>query len=307
MKPNVPRVYKSYRKPEKQADHAVRQLRAHGTPRHGNEDDGRIHGIGTERTYRQALTGVARYIKSRDGKQGDLRNLDRDTAIAYLEERAETVSQKTLDTDRAAMQIVLGEKLPTIKSEHKTENIRRTVAYTIEQIEMVALAQRGKNALATRVASDAGLRAHELLTLLPIQDRASWRRPWRTDRFSGRLDVVRYTVIGTCGLVREVALARGLADCLEAIRLEAPRVVYDREVRYEQHYDLAGGRQWSNSFTKAAERALGWTEGAHGVRHTHAQTRMNTLQAMGYSYRDALDVVGQEMGVSSEGAERYLV
>ncbi|WP_334033703.1 hypothetical protein [Burkholderia gladioli] len=288
-------MYKSFRSADKQADHAVRQLREHGTPRHGNAGDGRVHSIGTERSYREALTGVAQYIKNRDGKQGDLRNLDRDTAIAYLETRAEAVGQKTLDLDRQAMQAVLGVPLPVVKSEQAAVQASR--AYTTEQVAMVADAQRDRNALATAIAADAGLRAHELLTLRPADERqASAHRDWRPERFDGRGDVARYTVVGKGGLVREVALVTALADRLEAVRLEAPRAVYDREVRYEQHYDLAGGRQWADSFTKAAERALGWTEGAHGVRHTYAQLRMNTLQSKGYDYRDALGIVSQEMG-----------
>ena len=69
-----------------------------------------------------------------------------------------------------------------------------------------------------------------------------------------------YTVEGKGGLCREVAIDRNLAEKLEERRLDEPRTVYDREVRYEQHYDLGGGKQWSDSFSKAAERELGFGE-----------------------------------------------
>ena len=105
-----------------------------------------------------------------------------------------------------------------------------------------------------------------------------------------------YTVEGKGGLCREVAIDRNLAEKLEERRLDAPRTVYDREIRYQQHYDLGAGKQWSDSFSKAAERELGWTQGAHGLRHEYAQERMSTLQGMGYEYRDAMEVVSQEMG-----------
>ena len=32
------------------------------------------------------------------------------------------------------------------------------------------------------------------------------------------------------------------------------------------------------------------------MRHEYAQERMETLQSMGYEYREALEVVSQEMG-----------
>jgi len=51
-----------------------------------------------------------------------------------------------------------------------------------------------------------------------------------------------------------------------------------------------------NSTTKASTRALGWTFGAHGIRHTYAQKRMIELQNLGWKYDSALAVVSQEMG-----------
>jgi len=74
------------------------------------------------------------------------------------------------------------------------------------------------------------------------------------------------------------------------------QIVMDRKILYEQHYDIGGGKKWADSFTKAAKRVLGWTEGAHGVRHSYAQGRMFTLQNMGLIYENALEIVSQEMG-----------
>ena len=215
--------------------------------------------------------------------------------MAYLEARSQEVSQKTLDMDRQAMQAVLGEKLDVVKSE--IESAQTSRAYTPEQAALVAGAQSDKHSLATQIAENAGLRAHELLTLRPAEERpADTHREYRDDRFAGRENVAIYTVEGKGGLCREVAIDRDLAAKLEERRLDEPRTVYDREVRYEQHYDLGGGKQWSDSFSKAAERELGWSEGAHGLRHEYAQERMNTLQENGYNYQEALEVVSQEMG-----------
>lgn len=288
----------SFRKPAAQAAHAVRALVAHGQPRHGHRDDGKIHSKGTERNYTQALKGVAEYIQAH--KLGDLRGLTQETALAYLEARAQQVGQKALDLDRQAMQAILGQKLPVIKSE--LDQALTSRAYTAVQVRLVAEAQTQRHRLATEIAANAGLRAHELLTLRPAAERPPTHRTndnprhFRADRFAGRTGVVIYTVIGKGGLCREVALDRALAERLEATRLPEPIAIYDRDIRYEQHYDIGGGKAWSDSFSRASQRALGWSEGAHGLRHGYAQARMDALQGGGRAYEDALAVVSQEMG-----------
>lgn len=269
----------SFRSASSQAQHAVRELD--------------LQSQGTERNYEQALKGCAEFLK--ENRMDTLRELTADKAMAYLEARSQEVSQKTLDMDRQAMQAVLGEKLEVVKSELETAVSSR--AYTPEQAALVAEAQSDKHSLATQIAENAGLRAHELLTLRPAEERpADTHRDYRDDRFAGRDNVTIYTVEGKGGLCREVAIDRDLANRLEERRLDEPKTTYDRGIGYEQHYDLGGGKQWSDSFSKAAERELGWSEGAHGLRHEYAQERMNTLQSIGYEYREALEVVSQEMG-----------
>ena len=280
----------SYRSAEKQAEFSARGLD--------------LQSQGTERAYQQALVGVAEFLK--ENALGNLRGLDSKNAISYLEMRSETVSQKTLDLDRQAMQAVLSEKLPVVKSELKTFLASR--AYTPAQAQIVASAQNQKNALATQIAASGGLRAHELLTLLPVAERPSdSHREYRDDRFSGRADVKIYTVQGKGGLVREVAISAALAERLEATRLAAPETVYDRGIGYRAHYDLAGGQRWSNSFGAASNRELGWSNGGHGLRHAFAQDRMNALQSGGFAYAEALQIVSQEMGhFRGEITEVYL-
>jgi integrase len=134
----------------------------------------------------------------------------------------------------------------------------------------------------------AGLRAHELYNLRPADERPpSAHRDWSAARFSGREGIL-YTVEGKGGLVREVLIPRELAERLEARRLETPQRITDRDIHYTPHYDLGAGKAWSQSFTAASERALGWSTGAHGLRHSYAQERMNELQGRGMPYREAL-------------------
>lgn len=269
----------SFRSAGKQAEHAVRGLA--------------LESQGTERNYAQALKGCAEFL--RENRMGTLRSLDAEKALAYLEARSQEVGQKTLDLDRQAMQSVLGEKLAVVKSELATALTSR--AYTTAQAQLVAGAQNDRNSLSTQIAENAGLRAHELLTIRPVEERAAdTHREYRDDRFSGRGEVRIYTVEGKGGLCREVAIDKALADLLEERRLATPLSVYDRGIGYSQAYGISGGQNWSNSFSAASNRELGWSEGAHGLRHAFAQERMNALQGMGYTYGEALEVVSQEMG-----------
>ena len=253
----------------------------------------RLESQGTERNYEQALKGVAEYLKEQ--RLGDLRHLDKEKAELYLEMRSQEIGQKALDLDRQAIQALIGQKLDVVKSEK--EQILKSRAYTTTQTQIVASAQTERNALATLIAENAGLRAHELFTLLPAHQRpADTHRTYRADRFTSRENITLYTVEGKGGLCREVAIDNALAAKLEARRLDQAQQVYDRGIGYQQHYDLGGGQAWSSSFSKASNRELCWSNGAHGLRHQYAQQRMNSLQGAGYEYRQALTVVSEEMG-----------
>jgi integrase len=116
-----------------------------------------------------------------------------------------------------------------------------------------------------------------------------------TQRFAGRAGEI-YTVKGKGGLIREVLIPTDLAEKLEQHCLTEPRLIADREVKYRQYYGIGGGHYWSNSFSAASKRELGWSHGAHGLRHSYAQTRMDELQQQGLLYQTALEIVSQEMG-----------
>jgi integrase len=282
----------SFRKPKAQAERAVRFLSGIGSARHTNRDDQKIHSLGTQRNYIQALTNITAWLQK--NRLGDLKSLSREQAIQYLEERSEMVGQKMLDQERQAMQKVLQSKLPVIKSE--LVQIQKSRSYTPAQVELIASVQTPKNQLATQIAYAAGLRAHELLTLQRKEERgASTHRVWAKNRFLGR-DGKIYTVIGKGGLIREVLIPNELAKELEKTRLESPVKVKDRNIDYLKHYDINGGKNWSNSFTTTSLRMLERSNGAHGLRHTYAQDRMEELQQKGIFYQEALGIVSNEMG-----------
>ena len=292
-----------FRAPKAQAEHAVARKLALGTGRHDHRNDGRIHSLGTARGYGQALKGFADYL--REHRLGDLPGATDQEARQYLAERSHQVGQKTLDLDRQAIQMHLGLRLEVVRSDR--ESALSTRSYTPAQVARIASAQSEANGLATRLAYHAGLRAHELFTLRPAGERsASGHRQWSADRFAGR-EGVRYTVVGKGGLVREVLLTRELAAAVEARRLEEPRLVVDRGVQYVQCYTIGGGRSWSQSFSSASRRELGFSNGGHGLRHSYVQERMDELQRRGMAYEQARATVAQEVGhFAGETTEAYL-
>ena len=292
-----------FRAPKAQAEHAVARKLALGTGRHDHRNDGRIHSLGTARGYGQALKGFADYL--REHRLGDLPGATDQEARQYLAERSHRVGQKTLDLDRQAIQMHLGLRLEVVRSDR--ESALSTRSYTPAQVARIASAQSEANGLATRLAYHAGLRAHELLTLRPAGERsASGHRQWSADRFAGR-EGVRYTVVGKGGLVREVLLTRELAEAVEARRLEEPRLVVDRGVQYVQCYTIGGGRSWSQSFSSASRRELGFSNGGHGLRHSYVQERMDELQRRGMAYEQARATVAQEVGhFAGETTEAYM-
>lgn len=259
-----------------------------------------LRSVGTVRNYEQALAKVARYANAEHNCS--LKQLTPEQVYQYLEYRGQEVGQKTLDMERQAVQAMMhhvtkslpeGERLNVIKSEQDAALSSR--AYTAEQVSLIANSQTERNALATEIAHAAGLRAHELLTLQRIDDRTPDERPALESKWQGRQGE-SYTVQGKGGLVREVRIPSELAVRLESLRLDEPQRVTDRGVHYTQSYALNGGEKWSKSFSAASARALNWSAGAHGVRHSYAQERMHELQHQGLTRDKALETVSQEMG-----------
>jgi len=259
-----------------------------------------VKSIGTVRNYEQALTSVASNLQRETGEA--LRDLSPERATQYLEQRGLDAGQKTLDMERQAIQKMMqlvthrlgrNQALPVIKSEHR--QVLKSRAYTAAQVQVVGDHQTARNALATEVAHAAGLRAHELITLQPIAERQPSPREAHHGKFQGR-EGVSYTVAGKGGLIREIRVPDSLSSRLEAHRLVEPHRVTDRGVHYIQHYDIGGGKAWSQSFSAASKRALGRSSGAHGVRHSFAQERMKELGQAGYDRQSSLEITSQEMG-----------
>ena len=260
-----------------------------------------LESVGTVRNYEQALKQVCTWTKE-EKISGGLRAMTPELAERYLEIRGQSVSQSTLNMERQAMQSMMqhvthrlepGKTLLVVKSELTQALAGR--AYTQEQISLLADRQTDRNALSTQIAHATGLRAHELFTLQRGHERTADQRPALDTKFHGRTGIT-YTVVGKGGLCREISIPAALAERLEAVRLVAPERITDRGVHYQTHYGINAGQRWSSSFSAASDRALGWSSGAHGLRHSYAQERMAELQKSGLSRDLALETVSQEMG-----------
>ena len=295
--------FRKIRSPEEQARAVVGRLVNLGVLRRNLRAPA---SVGTVRNVRQCLTQIARHIA---GHRLELLDLDPAKANAYLYSRAADLGQKALDGHRLALQkhlthvrglLPIGGRLDIVRSLKPTRREGR--AYARHQVPMVAARQTPRNALATLIAYAAGLRAHELLTLARPDERPPDVRPARPEKFDGRPGT-DYTVVGKGGLVRVVRVPDDLAARLEERRLDEAVRVSDREIRYLSLYDIGGGEAWSRSFSRASTSALGWSRGAHGLRHSYAQERMAELQR-GLRYDDALEVVSQELGHFRPGITR---
>ncbi len=287
----------SFAKASTQANRAIRRSLALGKASHNAKDSGKIHSVVTAKTYQASLKLLAEWDKVNGGK--GLNSISTDRAEAYLLERAEYVTQKTLDKDRQALQVLPNvDKPERIKSLVITTGLStQSRAYEKTQVEHLVKHQQEHNSLATEISYEAGLRAHELFTIRPIAEQAiSTHRKFSEERFEGRSSFVPYSVVGKGGLIREVRLSEDLSKRLESTRLGKPKTAVDRGIHYQQHYDIGAGKAWSQSFSSASSREFGWSNGAHGLRHNYAQDRMRDIQGLGHTYHSALEIVSQEMG-----------
>jgi integrase len=159
--------------------------------------------------------------------------------------------------------------------------------------------QSPRHAFSTELSHKVNLRAHELLTLRRAEElQPSAHRPWRTDLFSFVGEHVLYSCTGKGGLDRHVAIPKELAEKLEKFRLpKGTELLYiDRKVKYKCFYDVSGGQAFSQAFTTSAQKALGFSNGAHGLRHSYAQKRLATLKMNGFDTQTSLLILSQELG-----------
>lgn len=252
-----------------------------------------IRSVGTERNYKASTLKFLRWRRSLG--LSVLGPYAQAEASEFLQEQADYLQQKQLDCCRQALQVVFQLALPHVESTRITS--LHTRAYDPVDLPQIVKHQSDSNALATAICARAGLRGHELLTLRRSDElQRSPHRPWRDDLFAGSAPHQLYSVDGKGGLIRHVALPLELAEILESRRLITPRTVRDRDINILQYYDIGGGQAFCQSFGSASKKVLGYSHGAHGLRHTYAQTRFLRMQQQKIPLQDILVILSQELG-----------
>jgi integrase len=204
--------------------------------------------------------------------------------------------QKTLDQHRHALNKVFCVELPRYSAGVATEMSGK--AYSDDEVELILPMLSERHALSVQLLHRTGMRVSEPLrlnddlTCLP----PSPERPWRADLFTGLTDFVTCSCTGKGGLTRLVAIPAPLYVEIRKRRFIHRTTVWDRKKPFTPIFDLAAGQALSTAFTRASIKALGWSFGIHGLRHRYVQYRRAQLEALGFCFRDALEICSQEVG-----------
>jgi hypothetical protein len=212
-----------------------------------------ITSVGTARNFEQCLRDFLRWRTAQ--------NVSIDWPVtraemeAYLLHESSRWRQKTLDQHRQALRLVFSVALTHFDAEVPTVTEGR--AYTFDEMERIAGRQAPHNALATRIAFHAGVRAAELYELREARELAPEPdRPWRNDLFIGMPDGIIYRVVGKGGLARSVLIPLELHVQLQFLRLDTPTLVIDRLVHRKVRFLVGGGQAISESFSSTSNRVL---------------------------------------------------
>ncbi len=227
-----------------------------------------------------------------------IKQITADVANKYIESQRGIIASRSLENHRTLLQRIVdiydpGNKVIIQGDLKPREWVNR--AYTYEQVTTLIKHQNDRMRLATALAYSGGLRAQELLTLRRADEASpSKARAWRDDRFQG-IDGVRYIVKGKGGLYREVCIPKKLSELLESKRLSEPKIVFDRRCPITTYYDITGGKKFSDAFSQLSKSVFGWSHGAHGLRYSYAQERMN-YTVTNEPYSEKKEIVSQELG-----------
>lgn len=260
-----------------------------------------IVSLGTARTFCQTYVN---FLKWCDGQEIAPRSATHQDGKNYLITRTLDLCQATLNRERIALQHHFKKRFKCYVSlVPLKKKMPRRYAYG-EAIQI--LMRAGKSlGISILISLMAGVRACELLTIAPVEDQPESVRPWLAERFLYLQGCRAYTVKGKGGLVRTVMLPLWLSVALETCRLPTCVRKTDRGIYRESRYDIPGGKNFSNQFSKIAKKVLGFSRGAHGLRGTYAQIRLTTLVKLSVPFEKARLIVAQELGHFSPANLRY--
>ena len=261
-------------------------------PRAEAREDRPIHSIGSQRNFVACLNCFARFLEVNHA--GNLRCFAPDAPEAYLFARSRRVGESQLRLDRWALQFLTGRRLPLFEPARPQKLKPR--AYTAEQIAAVAAHQKPWYAFSTWLAAAIGLRSMELITIGPLDQQPRDPRPIPRYLQAYMAPGVLYSVKGKGGLVRTVVVPRPFVAPLDARRRPLPVIVQHQGRVLTSYYDIPGGRPWATSFAQACRRTFNTSAGAHGLRHTYTQSRIDVLLGHDIPEQDAKKAVSVEIG-----------
>lgn len=251
-------------------------------------------------TYRSTLEVVESFL--RENNLGTLMFLTINIAEYYLLTKSVEYAPPTLKKHRQALQFVLraygrldlDRTLTTYPTKYLSDDAPR--AYSYHEVCAICEHMSERNVISVWIAYYAGLRAHEFLDIQRGDERKSDDRVANDQKFWGMEPGEPYTVKGKGGLVRDVMLPLWLVEKIEGRRKTSFKRKMDRKIPYNPRYDVGGGASLSSAFSRASKKALGFSRGFHGLRHSYAQRRFMTLLEMTSDVNLTLETVAQEIG-----------
>lgn len=279
------------------AQRLVQANTIHGLSRHAHPDLARtsVTSVLTEKSHIQALKKYAQWLhQNRTGKH--LKNSNESDAAEYLSQRAACRSQSTVDLDRQAINLHLQPQQPLQFVASAIPTVQEDRAYTMRQIDLLLKHANDSLALSIKLAVDAGLRSMELVTICAIDRLSPSPRAWDSSRFAGRQGTGVFAVHGKGGLIREVRVAKPLADQLLGCARPLPLRVSHRGAHLQSHFELVAGHPFCIQFGRLSQQVLGFSHGAHGLRHSFAQRRRIELMCCGFSHERSVEILSQELG-----------
>lgn len=260
----------------------------------------------SKRKYIDLLIPIAREAR-KDGKT--LESLSPKQASAILDRLAPNMNKRDVKSTRTTLEKsfrMMPKFRKAAKANGKPLNLRRCNlgkpdpplkprAMHPQCIKIVLETLSPRHRFAAELAVAGGLRAKELLTISPEEFQKRANRDWE-NAFTDKQHMEMHTVVGKGGRTHPKAFIKELADKLESLKLDEPRVVVDRGKTYTQKYDLSFGQKLSQAWGTASRKALGYSNGIHSVRHTYAVLRYEKFKALEMKEVHALAGVSKELG-----------
>lgn len=263
-----------------------------------------IESCGSINAYEESLKIAAKYCNKELGCS--LKEMTKEQVVDYLTIRKDKVKQKTLNKDRLGLEKILQHVTGKLGKKEKItfvissiESTQTSRIYTDKQIDLICERLSERNELAVRIIAESGLRVSETLEIEKRQNREPTKRPNKiqVEKFKGthKENKVEYTIKGKGGLIRNFYVSKELSARMESKQLSEPKLYKSHGTNRFTNYDIGGGNALSKAFTTASQKALGWSRGIHGLRHSYVQNRIKDL-VHHVPYHEAKAIVSQEVG-----------